>query len=1108
MSPLLVASQVVHPGLDPAVPAVPLDQARLTDRQKLTLVLQAAGLLSLLERAGWTLVGDLAVTPDGRLGVRPEAIVPGGASRPAQEVLRDLLRRLFRTAGPERARVAGRGEGRRAARALNETWGQSLAPVPADEAVVDVLDAAPFLWGDAFAAARRALAGEIHLWTAGETRVRPWVAGPAVFRRLLLARSAAAGIAPGDLLASRQARRIWDREEEGDPRELAAAGRYRAAVAAWERQPPASEAERIERARVLIALGRFEAALGALSGPRGGTGAAGVVRLRCQLLLGELGAARAALRGLEEADLPAGATVELADLAVRLLSNQGEPERVGAWVDRALQAGGEQEGTALAARLVAAAAAWDRRDPAAMDRCLAEARAAESRPDLAWRYHHARALRAMLDSDGPAVVEQVARAIRASRRRLARHEAAGLWNELGIGRVQAGDLAGAERAFLHSLRLFGGCDGPRKTTLALHNLAEVRLRRGRLHGVREILERSAARNRLSGNVRGLTQDMELWIRFELMQGRAGAALTLYGETVAELDRQGIDWRRAELAVLAARALGWLRRPAEAAAHLALATREALLEQLEPEERPALQAQAGDWEGALGEAAGTPFAPLWRAAAAGEAPPAPAWEALDGLEPYRAARLVFDLEILVPGAAPADRLRQAAAELRALGALPLAQRLEESDQSPWQALAAYCGQPPGNAAALTALLAGAGHPEARLVWREREEGGGKVIVAGAGGEPPGPELVVPLEEGWLALRGAPLDAVLRALFALAVRDLGGDRQMDCLAADPPEPSPAAAALPEAVEARRSGRRPAEGLVGESPALLAALERAARLAAGDMAILVLGESGTGKELVARHIHRASPRARLPFVAVNCAALSDTLLLSDLFGHVRGAFTGADRDRAGVFEAAQGGTVFLDEIGDLPMVAQGMLLRVLQEGEVRRVGESLPRKVNVRVVAATHRDLRAMIGAQSFREDLYYRLRGGLVELPPLRDRGDDILLLADSILSRLRMPHAPRLSREARASLLSYPWPGNVRELQNVLGVAAALAGGDRIRPEHLDLPAPRNAAITPYHQSVEAFRRRLIEEAMTASGGSLSEAARRLGLSRQALSYLVKQLGLK
>ncbi|HEX2642273.1 MAG TPA: sigma 54-interacting transcriptional regulator, partial [Thermoanaerobaculia bacterium] len=535
-----------------------------------------------------------------------------------------------------------------------------------------------------------------------------------------------------------------------------------------------------------------------------------------------------------------------------------------------------------------------------------------------------------------------------------------------------------------------------------------------------------------------------------------------------------------------------------------------LEQLEPEERPALQAHAGDWEGALREAAGTPFALLWRAVAAGEAPPAPAWEALDGLEPYRAARLVFDLEILVPGAAPVDRLRQAAGELRALGALPLAERLEERDQSPWQALAAYCGQPPGNAAALAALLAGAGHSEARLVWRDREEregSEGRVIVAGAGGEPRGQELVAHLEEGWLALRGEPLDAVLRALFTLAARDLGGDRA-DRLAADPPEPSPAAAALPEAVEARRSGRRPAEGLVGESPALLAALERAARLAAGDMAILVLGESGTGKELIARHIHRASPRARLPFVAVNCAALSDTLLLSDLFGHVRGAFTGADRDRAGVFEAAQGGTVFLDEIGDLPAVAQGMLLRVLQEGEVRRVGESLPRKVNVRVVAATHRDLRAMIGAQSFREDLYYRLRGGLVELPPLRDRGDDILLLADSILSRLRMPHTPRLSREARASLLSYPWPGNVRELQNVLGVAAALAGSDRIRLEHLDLPTPRNASIAPYHQRVEAFRRHLIEEALTASGGSLSEAARRLGLSRQALSYLVKQLGLK
>jgi transcriptional regulator with GAF, ATPase, and Fis domain len=298
-----------------------------------------------------------------------------------------------------------------------------------------------------------------------------------------------------------------------------------------------------------------------------------------------------------------------------------------------------------------------------------------------------------------------------------------------------------------------------------------------------------------------------------------------------------------------------------------------------------------------------------------------------------------------------------------------------------------------------------------------------------------------------------------------------------------------------------------MMGESPALRPALARLARLATGDLPLLILGESGTGKELAARRIHRASPRSRAPLVTVNCAALSETLLLSDLFGHVRGAFTGADRDRAGVFEAAQGGTVLLDEIGDLPAAAQGLLLRVLQEGEVRRLGESLPRRVDVRVLAATHRDLAQMVAARTFREDLYYRLRGGTVELPPLRDRGNDVLLIADRFLARLRSPRPVRLSREARAGLLGHRWPGNVRELQNVLGTAAALADDGIIRPEHLELPGAQGAASTMYHQRLDAVRRSLVQEELAACGGNRAEAARRLGLSRQALSYLVRQLGI-
>jgi transcriptional regulator with GAF, ATPase, and Fis domain len=296
-----------------------------------------------------------------------------------------------------------------------------------------------------------------------------------------------------------------------------------------------------------------------------------------------------------------------------------------------------------------------------------------------------------------------------------------------------------------------------------------------------------------------------------------------------------------------------------------------------------------------------------------------------------------------------------------------------------------------------------------------------------------------------------------------------------------------------------------LVGESPALLAVIDRLDRLAPGDLPVLILGESGTGKELAARRLHRRSARAVRPFVAVNCAALSETLLLSDLFGHVRGAFTGADRDRKGVFETAHGGTVFLDEIGDLPLSAQGLLLRVLQEGEIRRLGESSSRRVDVRVIAATHRDLSRMIEEETFRRDLYFRLRVGCVEMPPLRERGEDALRIADRFLQTLAPP--ARLTREARARLLSHPWPGNVRELENVLAVAAALAEGRPIGIDHLELPDAEGVTRGTYHQQVEAFRRRLVAQALAECGGNQAGAAERLGISRQTVSYLVRQLGL-
>lgn len=300
------------------------------------------------------------------------------------------------------------------------------------------------------------------------------------------------------------------------------------------------------------------------------------------------------------------------------------------------------------------------------------------------------------------------------------------------------------------------------------------------------------------------------------------------------------------------------------------------------------------------------------------------------------------------------------------------------------------------------------------------------------------------------------------------------------------------------------RPPGRIIGKSRGLRRCLERLEKLATSDLPVLIQGETGTGKELAARRLHRKSERRRRPLAPINCAALAPGLLVSELFGHLRGAFTGADRDRAGIFEAAQGGTVLLDEIGDLPLDAQGKLLRLLQEGEVRRLGESLPRKIDVRVVAATHRNLEKMVEKREFRTDLYYRLRVGRVELPPLRDRGEDVLLLSKAFLSALGQP-PPRLSTKARRRLLDYHWPGNVRELKNVLEVAAALSDDGRIGTELLDLPEAGKPVQNGYHERLRRFRHSMVAEALDASDGNRAAAARRLGLSRQALSYLVRRL---
>ncbi|MGD2115052.1 MAG: hypothetical protein PVG07_08365, partial [Acidobacteriota bacterium] len=563
----------------------PPGAARWTDRRRLGLLLEGAEHLAELEASGrhladgWT---GARLTPSGRLAGPASADGPDRVF--AQERLRDLVGILFGS----RDEVAGRGRARRIVRELLEGWRQSLAPLPARRAVRQILDAAPFL-------------------------------GPAG--------------------------RI-DAPEGGAP---------------------------LDRARALYGRGRFAAAVELLAGAGSGgeSPEAEALTLRCRLLLGELDAVIRRLHALAGEPLPRAVVVDLAELAVRAAGNRHRPALARGWLERAraetgLDPAGPAAGAdsspdsdsgsgsgpgaapteAAAAAVVTAEAAWDRGDSETMLRALDEAASlvdVESHPRIAWRYHRTRGLAALSAGDGPATVEALGRALTADRRGLCRHEAAGLWNDLGMGRARLGDLAGAERAFLHTQRLLSGCDGGRQTTLALYNLAEIRLRRGRTLGVREILRQSTEENRLTHNVRGLLHDLALWARFELVRGRPDAALEHLDEAIGQAERREVAWHRAELRLLEARALGRLGEEREAAAALTEVPAETLGE-LEPEERPGLFALAGRPERALDEAEGTALEPLWRALLEGSGTPVTSlWDPLAALEPGRAARVVLDAE---------------------------------------------------------------------------------------------------------------------------------------------------------------------------------------------------------------------------------------------------------------------------------------------------------------------------------------------------------------------------------------------------------------------------------------------------------------------------------
>lgn len=309
----------------------------------------------------------------------------------------------------------------------------------------------------------------------------------------------------------------------------------------------------------------------------------------------------------------------------------------------------------------------------------------------------------------------------------------------------------------------------------------------------------------------------------------------------------------------------------------------------------------------------------------------------------------------------------------------------------------------------------------------------------------------------------------------------------------------------------------GLIGRNPAMRELFDQIHRVAGLKTTVLIQGESGTGKELVARAIHADSGRADKPFVAVNCGALTESLLESELFGHVKGAFTNAVADKAGLFEQADGGTLLLDEVGEMPASLQVRLLRVLQENETRRVGGTETRVVDVRVVSATSRDLAAEVAAGRFREDLFFRLNVFALTIPPLRDRIDDLPLLAEHLIGtcagRIGRTPVPQLVSESLRRLMSHSWPGNVRELENVIERGLVLCDGELLGTDCLSVGEIEAGMVVDdanlsIKQAERAMEMDLIRKALVKTGGNRTHAARELEISHRALLYKLKEYGLE
>jgi DNA-binding NtrC family response regulator len=381
----------------------------------------------------------------------------------------------------------------------------------------------------------------------------------------------------------------------------------------------------------------------------------------------------------------------------------------------------------------------------------------------------------------------------------------------------------------------------------------------------------------------------------------------------------------------------------------------------------------------------------------------------------------------------------------------------------------------------------------------------------------------------AMRAGAWNFLTKPFHEVELEQIVRDALAQAAAASPAQGTPAQAGSKKPRTRAGAGRerqRPQAALLGESPKLRAVLDLIDQVARTDATVLITGDTGTGKEVAARLLHGVSARAGSPFVAVNCGAIPDGLIESELFGHARGAFTGATERRTGKFALAEGGTIFLDEIGELPLALQVKLLRVLQDREITPVGDSHAQPIDVRVVAATHRDLDAMVAGGAFREDLYYRLHVVVIEMPRLRDRPEDVPLLAEYFLESAarRQGRALTLSPDAMALLQGYFWPGNVRELENLIERLAIVMRGDHVLPEHLParLRAHAAAAVAGARTqtagapavlgddginlpgTLAKLEERLIDEALRKAGGNKNRAATLLGINRTTLVEKLKR----